>query len=125
MLDNPQVNIFAICDRVIRDQVGKPSLLGVFDVFNFSKFPASYQFFLFTQISAPRGDYLIAVHLSREEGLQKKIFEERIRINENPGIGHVCANLTITYDEPGLYDFRLYIDDMPRLICPFHVRQIT
>ena len=124
MIEKPQVNIFAICERVIRDQGGKPSLLGVFDVLQFPDFPAIMPFFLFTQITAPQGDYRIGVHLGRDDSFPQKIFESVVQVNETPGVANIEASIALPFDQPGLYEFRLYIDDVPRLTRPFHVRKI-
>jgi len=123
MIEKPQVNIFAICERVIRDRGGKPSLLGVFDVLQFPGFPAMMPFFLFTQITAPQGDYRIAVHLNRDDGLPRKIFESAVHVSETPGVANIAASIALPFDQAGLYEFRLYIDDVPRLTRPFHVRK--
>ena len=123
MIEKPQVNIFAICERVIRDQGGKPSLLGVFDVLQFSNFPAKMPFFLFTQITAPQGDYRIAIHLGRDEGFPQKIYEGAVQVGETPGIANIAASIALPFDQPGLYEFRLYINDILHLTRPFHVRK--
>lgn len=125
MIDKPQVNIFALCEHVVRDRGGKPSLLGVFDVINFKSFPATFQFNLFAQINAMRGDYRFAVHvyLYQEGSLLRKLFEDILRVDDDPGAAHVSAAIPLTLNEPGLYEFRLYIDDVPALTRPFHVRR--
>lgn len=122
MLERPQVNIFALCERVVRDSAGKPSLLGIFDVLNAQAFPTAFQFFLFTQITAAQGEYAIAVHFNRGDDISTKIFEGSIRVEESPGVAHVVADLRLDFDRPGLGEFRLYINDEPRLTRPFHVR---
>lgn len=125
MLDKPQVNIFAICDRVIRAQNGKPSLLGVFDAINLPTFPAAFSFVLFTQIMAPRGEYRVTIHMCVEEGMPQKLFEGSIQIPEDNGVAYLEANLNLPFTQPGLFEFRLYINDTPRLTRPFYVRQVT
>lgn len=123
MIEKPQVNIFALCERVIRDQGGKPSLLGIFDVLQFPDFPATMPFFLFTQITAPQGDYHVVVHLARDDGFPQRIFDNVVQVNETPGDANIQASVILPFDQPGLYEFRLYIDDSPRLTRPFHVRK--
>lgn len=125
MIDKPQVNIFAICDRVVRDQHNKPSLLGVFDTLNFPAFPATFPFVLFTQITAPRGHYQMTVHLGPTDGVSKRLFESPVQVEDEPGSAMIEANLNLAFDQPGLFEFRLYINDTSRLIRPFHVRQTT
>ena len=125
MLDKPQVNIFVICDRVIRDQNGKPSLLGVFDTLTFPVFPAVFPFVLFTQIVAPKGEYQFSIHLSETESAPKKLFEEAIKVADDPGRAYVETNLSLLFDHPGLFEFRLYINAEPKLTCPFRVYQVV
>jgi hypothetical protein len=121
----PQVNIFAICDRVVRDQHGKPSLLGVFDTFIFPVFPATFPFVLFTQVTAPPGHYQMTVHLGPADGESKRLFESPVQVEDEPASAMIEANLNLAFDHPGLFEFRLYINDAPVLTRPFHVRQVA
>ncbi len=119
----PQVNIFAICERVVLDQRGKPSLLGIFDVLNVSTFPAAFPFFLFAQVTASPGEYRIAVHISSDDGIPQKLFEDVVRVEEDPGVANVTGNLTPVFSHAGVFEFRLYIDNIPKITRPFHVRK--
>ena len=125
MIDKPQVNIFAVCDRVVRDQSGKPSLLGVFDILNSPAFPTAFSFYIFVQIMAPPGDYRIAVHLGSDESLPQKLLEDTVTVTEQARGMHIAGNVTLPFDHPGLYEFRLYINNAPALTRPFQVRQVA
>jgi len=125
MLDKPQVNVFVLCDRVVRDQRGKPSLLGVFNLLNFPAFPVAFSFYLFAQITAPPGDYRIAVHLASDEAFPQKLFEGTLTIPKESDGADIAPNVTMPFDHPGLFEFRLYINDAPVLTRPFQVRQVA
>lgn len=125
MVDKPQVNIFAICDRIVRDQHGKASLLGIFDTFNFPAFPATFPFVLFTQIVAPRGIYRVTVRFGPTDDLSQPVLEESIEVKADPGAAILAANLSLPFERPGPYEFHLYIGDVPMLTRPFQVRQVS
>ena len=123
-VDKPQVNIFALCEKVIRDQSGRASLLGIFDTINFPAFPATFRFFLFVQVNAPPGSYQIALYVSpADEDLPQKSFEDSTIIGDGSLGTEIVGQFEPTFGSPGLFEFRLYIDGVPALTRPFHVRQ--
>jgi|SRR5882724_2265887 len=112
----PSVVAMLVCDQIITEQgTNKKSLVGIFDYFNSSVFPASLpRLAIYVKMSDAAGDYLFKLRLVKlkdealvaEIGIQASVND----INLYTELALNMANLQ--FPETGKYEFQLYAGDV-------------
>jgi hypothetical protein len=103
-----------ICDQIITEQVtNKKSLIGVFDKFFSSNFPALLpRIAVYVKLADAAGDYwfnLRIVNLKDESPLAEVRLQAQVPGNEQ--YTELALNMSFRVPEQGKYEFQLYADD--------------
>lgn len=129
----PIVSAFLVCDSVIKDaDTGKVSLIGLFNAINVSQFPAVHpSLALFASLTDAEGEYDVRVDLvhvasntltARFPPPDKPPM--RIASDERLNYTDLIVRLQgLRFDEPGEYEFRLFVDGKLIALRRFWVRQ--
>ena len=110
----PDAKAILLCDQTITDvNIGKPSLIGIFDNIDTSQFPCAVSISIFLKMTDAQGEYTFRFELIRNNDGQA------IAGGQLPGpvvVGDRLAEFNLVWDmyvqftEPGRYEFQIYED---------------
>ena len=128
-----EVEIFALCDAAA-DYAGRLTVLGVFDVFSYAKFPAVYPHCAvavrvrFERIE--EGNHRVRLNIVNEDGkFVIPALEGNLAIRLGEGLQSCCSNMVLginglKLEKPGRYSIDIAIDGRQERSLPIHVLQI-
>jgi hypothetical protein len=117
-----------ICDYTIRDgETGKVSVVGIFDQIRAVEFPAVHPgFFVYVNMADAEGEYKMGLELLHSGsmkrigyGAQSVTYPDRL-----VGAELVFDLRGLVFDEPGMYEFRVWANDHHIGGKPFRLVQL-
>lgn len=125
-----RIDLALICDYALIDQLGKLSILGIFEHLWIPNFPAVHpRVHLVMRLKGKRteiGDHRVTIRFVDEEGNQILSGDGTVTFNEPPaGITEIEAGTVLMFDvpldHPGRYEFRIQVDEDVGAIVPMTV----
>lgn len=119
-----RVVMLAMYDYHLAEDNGKHGLVGIFDTLGAKQFPARFAFYLFVKATTAPGHHAAKIELrekaNNELMLQPPVFE--FDLPARPvAYQDLVTQINIEFPEPGLYEWRVYLDDALRGLYPFQV----
>ena len=119
-----RVVMLAMYDYDLAEDNGKHGLVGIFDTLGAGQFPASFAFYLFVKATAAPGHHAAKIEL-REKANNKLTFQPPVFEFDLPAqpvaYQDLVTQINIEFPGPGLYEWRVYLDDALRGLYPFQV----
>ena len=125
-----KIDLAVICDYALIDQLGKLSILGIFQHLWIPRFPAVHpRVHLVLRLKGKRtelGDHTVTIRFVDDDGAEILSGDGTVTFNEPPaGITEIEAGTVLMFDlplqHPGRYEFRIQVDDEVTTTVPLTV----
>jgi hypothetical protein len=107
-----KTEIIALCDYALVDQLGKVSIMGIFDELRVEKFPGGFidKFLVATIYGEPSKPYTLIVKLEKEGNGKNLLNPTIVNITTSPnGKSNVIVRLAnVGFEKEGDYRFLIY-----------------
>ena len=117
MQPKPILKAILLCDNtLIEEGTRKRSLIGLFDSINAGKFPATHAamsvYVQFREIEGTFDFSLELFDLTEGKVLNKAVIQKYRVPNRSQDCELVFNLMSVSFERPGEYEFRIYIDDL-------------
>lgn len=114
----------AMYDYHLVEDNGKHGLVGIFDTLGAKQFPARFAFYLFVKATAAPGHHVAKIEL-REKANNQLTFQLPVFEFDLPTLPvayqDMVTQINLEFPGPGLYEWRVYLDNVLRGLYSFQV----